>query len=206
VKLPRLKPNTAQRQLRAYVYIDEFRCAKIGNQAAGPKYAALKITPIWKNSGQTPTRNMKNHISWAVFENPFRDDIDFVDLDEFRMPDVHGSRTYPLAVPPGECVAAEDLLLWREYVEQMGFENGKITAWIYIWGWTECNDVFEDSPRRRTEFCVSVEIAANNLKTDKFEVSDVGFCAVGRRNRADEECAAKMQPEERSHGAPPRIR
>ena len=60
-----LSRTTAERELRAYVHINKFIFTKIGD--GGPKYVALKVTPIWKNSGQTPTRHMLNHISWKAF-------------------------------------------------------------------------------------------------------------------------------------------
>jgi hypothetical protein len=203
-----LAEMTAERQLRAYVYIKEFRCVKIGHTVSGPEYVALKVIPVWKNSGQTPTRNMKNHISWMFSTVRFRDEIDFVDLDELRKLDMSGRRTYPLAIAPGESVDAEELLIWKYDVERMGFVDGKITGWIYIWGWAEYNDVFDNTPIRRTEFCVSVEIAATDLKVGDFKAADVSFCAVGTRNRADEECSNQnyeYPSRSRQHDALPHV-
>jgi hypothetical protein len=151
---------SVERQLRAYVFIKDFICSTIGDKTYGPKFVALRVVPVWKNSGQTPTRRMVYHISWKVFDREFRDDEDFVDLNSLGNPDIEGTQTYPLVIAPGETVKAAELLIWREELERMDYVDDKITARTYIWGWAEYDDVFKDTQAAELNFVLLCKLAA----------------------------------------------
>jgi len=66
------------------------------------------------------------------------------------------------------------------------------TKRLYFWGWIDYDDVFDDTPRHRTEFCFDVS---------PDEVEDRGqtymrFPAHGRYNGADGDCVRRPRPYE----------
>ena len=63
-----------------------------------------------------------------------------------------------------------------------------------IYGWTEYADIFEGTPRRRTEFCVKIEVVGDPHhipQPQERTPSVLGFVAYGPYNAIDEDCFYK---------------
>jgi hypothetical protein len=181
----KLAEETAERQLRAYVSIKELipQVIVYPDGITREGYMLLEVKPVWKNGGQTPALNATNHISWVVLKGGFRDQIDFIDLDDSGKPDMGGEMTYPVpAIGPGEEVQAKQLLIWRHEIEKTGYGSGHS---IFIWGWIEYNDVFQHTPRRRSEFCFKLQIYGNAKVSGDVKAKKVFFTRYGTRNRIE---------------------
>jgi hypothetical protein len=97
------------------------------------------------NNGVTPTRYGLSHVSWHHFRDGGPDAISFKDLWEHEQGD-----PARLAVGPKGAVILDVL----EIPES---ELLKSPGCVFVWGWADYNDVFEDSLRHRTEFCFAIE-------------------------------------------------
>jgi hypothetical protein len=172
-----LAEDTAQRQIRAYVHVKDFRRAQryLPNIRTGFGVEQPEIVVTWENTGESPTVNARSNINWVTFTGSIPDNFDFSD-DPDREPfsAVIGPRqTHELiltAVPPTtlKLVAMKKLKL-------------------YVWGWIDYNDVFADTPRRRTEFCSAIQLFGNPEETG---------CVMSlrthvRHNGADDTCEKK---------------
>lgn len=99
---------------------------------------------VWRNVGKTPTKYMKTNFNrqWRVLAGtlPFDDAFDDAgpEGDAFLGPQ-NTSGSLKLHIP-------EEILV----LMKMG------QAHAYLWGWTEYNDVFQGTPRHRTEFCAEI--------------------------------------------------
>ena len=57
-------------------------------------------------------------------------------------------------------------------------------AHVYIWGWTDYNDIFQRTRRHRTEICFEI-IVHGDVRTETCQFS---FAQQGRHNGSDEQC------------------
>ena len=64
------------------------------------------------------------------------------------------------------------------------------THHYYLWGWVDYNDVFEDTPRRRSEFCFEVEAKEDPNTRQMF----LYFPMYGRFNGTDADCMRQPSP------------
>ncbi len=126
----------------------------------------------WKNSGTTPTKNLRLHITLAVFDNPMPEDFAF---PTGPVPDVH------VLIAPGGTIDSAVLSIDLEQME--GVHEG--TKHLYVWGWAEYDDVFDGTPRHRTEFCYKWHVGGNIRSKDKYATR---YNLHLRHNGADEEC------------------
>lgn len=65
---------------------------------------------------------------------------------------------------------------------------------LYVWAWFEYDDIFEGTPRHRTEFCVKIEPLRNPyLNADGTGSVPIGFKIHRAFNGADEDCTKRIQ-------------
>lgn len=153
---------------RAFVYIKNFEVHPFENPNR------LSIIPTWENSGETPTKNMFSHVNWQWFLAAIPDDFNF--------PDLAGEETNRLLIGPKQTITASPLEIKSEWIDRVIDGNGR----IYIWGWTDYDDVFKDTARHRTEFCNEVII----IRTKEHEIA-ARFKLHKTHNGADDECLKK---------------
>jgi hypothetical protein len=63
----------------------------------------------------------------------------------------------------------------------------------YLYGWAEYDDIFPDTPRRRTEFCMLIDVFGDphHIPAERGGPSVLGFVARGPYNGTDDECFYK---------------
>jgi len=159
---------------RAFVFTDEIRAVSIPSE---PGLAAKwRITAILKNAGETPTQKMMMNINWKHFKEEIPEDFNFPDASQ---PPVYGF------IGPKSFIHSCHVDIPIPLIEKAAFVGDHK---IYIWGWVDYNDVFEGTPRRRTEFCYEI------LSESVPEKALIGFRLHRKYNGADDECYRKPSP------------
>ena len=100
----------------------------------------------WENGGNTPTKNMRNRVNYALFEHP-------IDLG-FGFPDFGDQ-------PDGSTMIGPRSVMHSSYFDIPVEDLKKVKdgeAHAYIWGWADYNDLFPNTPRHRSEFCVKIAV------------------------------------------------
>lgn len=114
----------------------------------------IHLQPIFKNFGQTPTRQGVLHIaSWHGAELPEVPPFGFLD---------GASAPFPASLAPGQEMAFDGPTVSARNFASMAFRDHPGTAKQYflIYGWFEYSDVFDHSRRHRTEFCNELIISS----------------------------------------------
>ena len=136
------------------------------------------FSPVWGNSGVTPTKSLHTHVRFISRETPLPDDFDFhyasgpEDISTaFLGPhtNIQGAR-----LPLGG-IAASDVI---------AAQNG--AKFLYILGWAKYSDVFPGSKEHITRFCSRIDIIGDpNGPKERVSVS---FTPHRKNNCADEGC------------------
>lgn len=156
---------TAERQLRAYVFVGEITATEVESPDPG-LVNNWRIAVAWSNGGSTPTKNAICSINWQPMNQPMPADFDFPDR-------VGASRRLLMIGPRAEAHSAHvDIPI--PLLDHVAAGN----QFVYVWGWIDYNDILEGTPRHRTEFCYQL-LKHGNL---------VSFQPHGRFNGADREC------------------
>lgn len=114
-----------------------------------PDYRATDPTGIrfiaaWQNSGTTPTKCLVTRVSWKAFTADIPGNFDFPDFGG-------GPASRPLIGPKSSMnMAPVDIPIDVLQAVQAG------THHLYIWGWADYNDIFEETERHRTEFASQI--------------------------------------------------
>lgn len=159
---------SSQNAQRAFVFIKNF---DVNFQQVNQ----VIINPVWENSGDTPTKKMRNHVNWTYFVTDIPPDFDF--------PDITGEESTAVLIGPHATLNTSPLEINMQCIDNVAQGKGH----LYIWGWAEYNDVFENTNRHRTEFCSEVLIS----KISETEIS-IRFRLYKLHNGADEECIKKL--------------
>jgi len=137
--------------------------------------------PIWKNSGNTPTKHGVECVNtWLA--------IDAGDLPhDFTFPD-YGSAER-IMIGPG--LQKNGGRLTIPIVTMHKIREG--TAHAYMWGWADYDTIFTtDTIRHRSEFCVEIQVTGNPT----YKEGGFAFRAYGTFNGFDDECYRKPKPYE----------
>jgi hypothetical protein len=143
----------SERELRAFVFAKAvavtphtFTELFTGTHGTWERAVAWTVSIMWENSGGTPTKNMFSHVSTDFFDGEMPGNFTFPDLgDQTRIRTMIG---------PG-AVIYSGAFEYRVEDPRVG-EVFKRTKHLYIWGWAEYDDIFENTKRHRTEFCYEV--------------------------------------------------
>ena len=102
-----------------------------------------RLTVVWKNGGDTPARNMLVNFNYKEFLGAMPKNFDFPD-----------AASQPCLIGPKAEIPGNSLVLHRDVLDRLGRGSHK----LYLWGWAEYKDVFDGTPRRRTEFCFELRM------------------------------------------------
>jgi len=163
---------SAERQLRPYVLMDQLNFLPSAN--AQGSIDRWTICVAWRNTGQTPARNVIAKGNYCVIEggnSPLPDDFSFPDADADR--GASGARG------PNQSFENRDIKIPTSELHRAFFGE----ATIYIWAWVEY-DGFDDAPRHRTEYASKFEVRA--LPDSRLQCTDV---FLDRFNGADGDCS-----------------
>jgi hypothetical protein len=130
---------------RAFVFMDSFEVEVIND--------TLVIMPKWKNSGNTPTRMMRNWVSYSLFETTPPAGFAYPDLGEDGEVVANSAETAPLVfVGPQASRYAHFLRLPTSLAETV--RTGKKR--LFVWGWTRYEDVF--GVKHLSRFCNEIKM------------------------------------------------
>jgi len=136
---------------RALVFPSKIHTMAGISQKAGGAVVDWTFFIVWENAGATPTRHMYMQTNWQSFATELGDDFDFPDLGApplRRVPIVLGPKSTTFS---GECVIPIDILVGA--AERRNH--------VYLWGWVEYNDIFDDTRRHRSEYSVQIIVAGD---------------------------------------------
>lgn len=176
------------RELRAYVSVreismDQFRgpgriSISSPNVIVPGDVQSYRISAMLENGGPTLIRNALVNINHTLRVGDLPENFDFPDGEKTERAAM-GARG--IFHTPGFFVPISDV---RTVVEKANR--------LFVWGWIDYDDVFEGTPRRRTEFCFDVEADDRPDGGDTY----MRFSPYGRFNGADGDCMRRPQPYE----------
>lgn len=177
--------RTAIRELRAYVSVKElsmqpFRGPNMlsiqspNSFIEGP-IQSYRISAVLENGGQTPTRKAYVGINHALRDAELPGNFDFPD-----------GMTEPAAIGAKGIFGTPGVFVPMADVQQVSAKTKK----LYIWGWIDYDDVFDDTSRHRTEFCF--DVTADEMP-DRGQTY-MRFPAHGRYNGTDGDCVRRPRP------------
>jgi hypothetical protein len=144
---------------RPFVFLKSFEVHIVGGD--------LQIFAQWENSGVTPAVKKRNYASWRTFANEPPPDFTWPDLDKDGTPIGGQGEGILTFIGPKAQHSAEPLRIPITIIERIA----KRELRLFVWGWTEYNDILGTAERYRTEFC-------NELAVAHMEVDDAGKVTV----------------------------
>jgi hypothetical protein len=171
--------ETAERQLRAYVSVKQFDISPMVDTET-TALTGWELRLVWQNTGATPTRDMLSHVSirFEAGEIP----------DDFRFPDtwvIGKKQVYvPVYLAPNSTFISGVAVFSVAQLQEV--RRGQKT--LHLYGWADYNDIFFDTPRRRTEFCARVILPGDPAYIGG---ANIAFDLHWKHNGADEECMRK---------------
>jgi hypothetical protein len=126
-----------------------------------------------ENSGATPTRQLRTQVNFDKFPSTgLPADFRYLDAEIGRDP-----VTFVIG-PKTTAKLSEFGISFRTLEEiRSGVAQG------YVWGWVEYDDVFDDTPRHRTEFCFRIAKVTPPISKPNME-----WDAHGHHNGMDDDC------------------
>jgi len=160
---------------RAYVY--HSGCRWISHALLESARVFWRIRPIWVNSGNTPTRQLRVYAHYILQDSRIDENYQFI-------PDMLPEQlTY---ISPKRQIESESRDFFGD--DLIAVQEGR--KYLYIWGVARYFDVFPGTTEHVTKFCVEAKnITGNPMEgwsdTNKF---DIVFSTFDRHNCADDEC------------------
>jgi hypothetical protein len=156
---------------RAYVIPEPYFTpddARLGQHLRDVKFGVR-----WMNTGNLPTRNLRNHIDYRIVEGELPSDFEFPDD---APPIVSATLLVPRQVVFGPHIPRD----WDITADQIAaIRSGEKN--LYIFGWAKYFDGFPGTPERVTKFCYMVRVTGNSQMPFAFTPYD-------RHNCADQDC------------------
>ncbi|WP_334398372.1 hypothetical protein [Bradyrhizobium sp. AZCC 2289] len=150
--------------------------------------AGWQITPVWKNSGKTPTRGLHTHVSWDHFPTTLPANFTFPD----GWFDPSAPRINPSSyIGPLDSIRSDTLSIESGVLEAARQDH----LYIYVWGWVEYDDIFDNTPPHRTEFCHRV-VVFNDPYAVVQNAAPFGLALQSTHTGADEDCYRQARPRE----------
>jgi hypothetical protein len=152
--------------------------AYISKTVVAGKTTELVFNLPWENSGVTPTKNADSRVNWKVFTDDLPANFTFADQGNVQ------HRQFEI---PPKGVANTTLPVQVVFVDAAR----KGGPHLFVWGWITYNDIFDNTPRRLSEFCDEII----NIKSTPEDIADpaatitleLQLCQV--HNCSDERCA-----------------
>jgi hypothetical protein len=172
---------------RAMVFLSKTHCMADVKRSTG-QVIDWTFYAILENAGSTPTRNMFMHTNWYYFAGGMPEDFAFHDISSGpveRVPVAMGPKSTTWS---GECEVPIDIIQ----------ATRKKEGQLYLWGWVEYDDIFEGTPRHRTEYCMQVNVVGDPTTHELPGTPGsphVPFLYQGHKkyNGLDEECMRPIQ-------------
>lgn len=156
---------------RAFVFPEDGVWSAHTNIATGA-IETWSVAQNWRNSGSTPTNHLRMYINREVRDDPLPDDFPFASAD---VP------LTPALIAPGALLGSSQIAVSLDEMREI--IAGRMH--MYAWGWVEYDDVFEGTPRHRTEFCYKWTIGGDPSHPER---TSTRYDLYNRHNGADSEC------------------
>jgi hypothetical protein len=105
-----------------------------------------RFRPVWQNSGDTPTKDMRMHTSCELRNTPLPRDFDFdraaTQTGTGLLPPRATNMGGLAPMPPMAAITPQNLL---------DVQQGR--QFLYLWGWVRYFDVFPNTKQHITRFC-----------------------------------------------------
>jgi hypothetical protein len=163
-----LARDTAQRQLRAYVFLDRIDIPIFNNPVT--HQTERRIYLAWKNTGGTRTRRFMARVSHTI--------VDRSDLDTFRFADADNATNFSGLIGPQQSVNLPPIPIEAQWLPAALSDDQA----FLIWGWAEYRDIFCETVRR-TEFAFRVRAEGTDSNN-----CIIRFASTEKHNAADEDC------------------
>ena len=166
------------------------RAALLSVQRAFVSYHGMEITaesiqqgsynfsPVWFNSGTTPTKSALSHVSWLPLKLQ----------PDFKFPDIAGGPNIQTFIAPKDDIKIGPLPIPIDALRLVTADSP-----ITFWGWVVYRDVFRESPIRVSEFCQELQNVSGNIATGVSVTFRWQQCQNVHHTCADEECADYSQ-------------
>ena len=151
----------------------------------GQAKQSISINAVWKNGGDTPTRNLRISITEERRNAPLPADFDFPSDDQ----KAYGGHPLPILVlgPRASISGIRSAQIPLSTVPDIN--SGKES--LYVWGYARYQDVFGAS--HLTRYCTQITSIETDLAADASGVTGAHI-PCDRGNCADEECEAEKIP------------
>ena len=145
----------------------------------------IGINVVWKNGGDTPTRNLRISITERRRKTPLPSDFDFPSDDQ----KIYGGHPLPILVLGPHASVSAIRRAEIPFSAVPDINSGRESA--YLWGYGRYNDVF--GAPHLTRYCVQITSIETDLAGSTSDVTGA-YVPCDRGNCADEECAAEKIP------------
>ena len=143
------------------------------------------INAVWKNGGDTPTRNLHISMTEGRRKTPLPSDFDFPSDDQ----KIYGGRPLPILVLGPHATASAIRGAEIPFSAVPGINSGR--ELVYLWGYARYHDVF--GAPHITRYCVQITSIETDLAGSTSDVT-AAYIPCDRGNCADEECKAEKIP------------
>jgi hypothetical protein len=159
---------------RAYVFVKDISVERVGFH--------WQIAPIWTNSGNTPTRNLRFYSCWkGIAEQQLPDDFQYPALDDRGNVDPNPPVVISFLGPHME-LAGRRLLIPPTIAAQAE----RMETRIFVYGWAFYNDLLEGSAEYVTRYCYQIEVVVEkNASTNETLNISLWGLQTGPHNSAD---------------------
>lgn len=162
----------------AFVVMKRITAVSIADKSALSRIVFWYFMPSWENSGNTPATGLMTRIN--LFSDPSGIPSNFEFPDYF---DPASGEIVRLVIGPKNEIGSGGIEIATD--ELVAVKSGNQRMFIY--GWTEYDDVFRTVSFHRTEFCCEIKVEGDPTKRD----CAFTFETVGEFNGADKYCYRK---------------
>jgi hypothetical protein len=159
---------------RPFVFVGTFQVEVVNTE--------VFILARFDNSGVTPAVKVRNYVSWKASADAPPGDYNWPDIGKDGKPLSGPGEGVTSFIGPKDTMFSETLKIPMSTMEAIRLGQAR----LFVWGWIEYDDMFDGTPRHRTEFCN--EMVATNLKNFVDEGKHAiaaSFARYGEHNRAN---------------------
>jgi hypothetical protein len=140
----RLTEETLVADKRAFVCADGIVPLWDPPSATAPNVYNWRLRPRYRNTGGTPTKELRSHVECDIRNAPLPTGHIFVDQNEIVGSGLIGPNAESAGgtAPQGTPITPQDII-----------DSQSFTKFIYLWGWIKYYDVFPNTPEHTTHFC-----------------------------------------------------
>jgi hypothetical protein len=103
--------RTLIRANRAYVRLKDFSIEPLSD--GQNRIRLIRVSPVWENGGNAPTRKMSNYVSWDIFTPDLPPNFNFPDM----VPDGGPTRAAKLLIGPKQTRVGQRLDITAPFIE-----------------------------------------------------------------------------------------